>query len=156
MASTHVAAQAPFDWTPPSITIPDLIVVKRGYVRFTCGNFRLQREFVIGGLTEGKDSHEPAEVICDDCDSSAEGETDQNEVESARSCIPSPALLASSWSLPSLIVGFGSHKNFKPPSQQAEAPRAASIPETKNLFPLRFDSLGSNIVPETELKTPVR
>src|SRR5258707_5739911 len=40
MASTHIAAQAPpFDWTPPSITIPDLIVVKCGYVRFICGNF---------------------------------------------------------------------------------------------------------------------
>src|SRR5260370_4358528 len=40
MASTHVAAQAlPFNRTPPSITIPDLIFVERGYVRFTCGNF---------------------------------------------------------------------------------------------------------------------
>jgi len=54
--------------------------------------------------------------ICYDCDSSAEGESDQNEVESARSCIPSPALLASSWSLPSLISGCDPHKNFKPPS----------------------------------------
>ena len=40
MAPTHVAAQAPpLDRTPPSITIPDLIVVKRGYVCYTCGNF---------------------------------------------------------------------------------------------------------------------
>ena len=57
---------------------------------------RPQQDFVVGGFTEGKGSHEPAEVICDDCDSSAVGESDQNEVESARSCIPSPALLASS------------------------------------------------------------
>ena len=115
---------------------------------------RPQHEFVVGGFTEGKGSHEPAEVICDDCDSSAEGESDQNEVESARSCIPSSDLLASSWSLPSLVSGCAPHKDFKPPSQQAEAPRAASIPETKNLFPLRFDSLGSDMVPETELKLP--
>jgi hypothetical protein len=115
---------------------------------------RAQEEFIVGGFTEGKGSHEPAELICDDCDSSAEGENDQNEVESARSCIPSPALLASSWLLPSLISGCDPHKNFKPPSQQAEAPRAANIPETKNLFPLRFESLGSNIIPETELKLP--
>ena len=40
MASTHVAAQAPpFDWTPPSITIPDLIVVKCGYVCLIRRNF---------------------------------------------------------------------------------------------------------------------
>jgi hypothetical protein len=35
VVSTHITAQAlPFDWTPPGITIPDLIVVKCGYVRF--------------------------------------------------------------------------------------------------------------------------
>jgi hypothetical protein len=39
MAPANIAAQAsPLDRAPPSITIPDLIVIKRGYVRFTCRN----------------------------------------------------------------------------------------------------------------------
>lgn len=89
-----------------------------------------------------------------DCDSSAEEKVIRTRWSQPRSGIPSPDLLASSWSLPSVISGCDRHKKFKPPSQQAEAPRAASIPETKSLFPLRFDSLGSNIVPGKELKLP--
>src|SRR5260221_7973110 len=40
IASTNVAPQTlPLDWTPISITIPDLIVVKCGYVCLICRNF---------------------------------------------------------------------------------------------------------------------
>jgi hypothetical protein len=43
--SADVAAQAlPFDWTPPTLTIPDLILAKGGYVRFICGNFSACRK----------------------------------------------------------------------------------------------------------------
>jgi hypothetical protein len=72
---------------------------------------------------------------------------------------PVPAFPALLFSLPlghfHLLSQVVTHiKTSSRPSQQAEAPRAAIIPETKNVFPLRFDSLGSNTAPGIELKLP--